>query len=88
MEERIQVIGAINRNDRSYEYTLLEALSSHHFFGQSFNDYLEKCIHYQPHPASKWMGIFMDFYKYRSLLDIYDKLDIFKDYYNIEFIWG
>lgn len=88
MEERIQVIGAINRNDRSYEYTLLEALSFHSIFGPSFNDYLEKCIHYQPHPVSKWIGIFMDFYKYRSLLDIYDKLDIFKDYYSIECIWS
>lgn len=88
MEEKIQVIGAINRNDRSYKHTLLEALSFHCIFWPSFNDYLEKCIHYQSHPASKWIEIFMDFYKYRSLLDIYDKLDIFKDYYSIEFIWS
>lgn len=64
----------------------------------SFNDYIEHILFkfnfgesyrfkYKKYHMKEWLTIFMDFYKYRTVLKIYDNIDIFENRNEIELVY-
>lgn len=61
----------------------------------NFKDCLVDCKHrfcslykfeYKKYHISEWLGVFMNFYKYKTVLEVYDIIDIFKNINEIELV--